>query len=189
VTPKRRGTRAQGARASTTRARRHVVSVNKQTGERTNEGKERAGRCRVHAHRKFMQCKHPGKAPFVSLSLALFFSVYRVFQCAAMFSSVLQCFSVCCSVFQCVAVCCRVLYCLLFRPFLPCSSVLRCVVVCCRAFQCGAVCCRVFQCVAVCCSALHRLLFIAFLPCSTHVLQYVAVCCNNVLQCVAMCYS
>jgi len=41
------GTREEGARASTARARRHTVSVNKQAGKRKNEGKIRAGRCRV----------------------------------------------------------------------------------------------------------------------------------------------
>jgi len=65
------GTRAKWARASTTRTQKHTVSVNKQAGKRTNEGKVRAGRCRVRAHRKDMQCKHPGKAPDVSLSLSI----------------------------------------------------------------------------------------------------------------------
>jgi len=63
--------RAQGARASITRARRHAVSANKQAGKHTNEGKVRAGRCRVLAHRKDMQCKYPGKALDVSLALFL----------------------------------------------------------------------------------------------------------------------
>ena len=49
------GIRAQGARASTTRSRRHAVST-KQAGKRTNEGKVRAGRCRVRANRTDMQC-------------------------------------------------------------------------------------------------------------------------------------
>jgi len=65
------GSRAQGARASITRARRHVVSANKQSGKHTNEDNVRAGRCRVLAHWKDMQCKYPGKALDVSLALSL----------------------------------------------------------------------------------------------------------------------
>jgi len=56
------GIRAQGARASTTRSLRHTVTDNKQDGKHTNEGKVRAGRCRVRANREDMQCKHPGQA-------------------------------------------------------------------------------------------------------------------------------
>jgi len=62
---------APGARASITRTRRHAVSVNKQAGKRTDKGKVRAGRCTERAHRKFMECKHPGKALDVLIQLSL----------------------------------------------------------------------------------------------------------------------
>jgi hypothetical protein len=61
----------RGPRKHDTRSQARGICQHKQAGKRTNEGKVRAGRCRVRAHRKDMQCKHPGKAPDVLLSLSL----------------------------------------------------------------------------------------------------------------------
>jgi len=47
------------------------IYQDKQAGKRRNDGKVRAGRCKTRAHKNDMQCKHPGKAPDVSLSLSL----------------------------------------------------------------------------------------------------------------------
>jgi len=47
------------------------ICQDKQAGKRANEDKVHAGRCKVGARRKDMQCKHLGKTPDVSLSLSL----------------------------------------------------------------------------------------------------------------------
>ena len=67
------------------------------------------------------------------------------------------------------------------------------VAVCCSVLQCAAVCCSVLQCVAVCCSALisraKETLFyvqmVDYIPLDHSVWR----CNDNVLQCVAVCYS
>jgi len=64
--------RTRGPRKHHTLSQARGICQHKQTGKHTNEGKVRAGRCRVRTNRKdMMQCKHPGKAPDVSLSLFL----------------------------------------------------------------------------------------------------------------------
>jgi len=74
-----------------------------------------------------------------------------------------------------------------------CCSVLQCVAVCCSVLQCVAGCCSVLQCVAVCCSALisraKETLFyvqmVDYIPLDHSVWR----CNDNVLKCVAVCYS
>jgi len=54
-------TRTRGPRKHRTCSQARGICHDKQAGKRANEGKVRAGRCKVRAHRKNMQCKHPGK--------------------------------------------------------------------------------------------------------------------------------
>jgi len=53
------------------RSQARIIDQDRQAGKRENEGKVRVGRYKVRAHKKDMQCKHPGNAPDVSLSLFL----------------------------------------------------------------------------------------------------------------------
>ena len=82
-----------------------------------------------------------------------------VWQCVAVYGSVLPCDALWCSgahtmpervangagayssVVQCVAICCSVL-----------QRVLQCVALLCSVLQRGAVCCSIVHCVAACCS-------------------------------------
>jgi len=70
-----------------------------------------------------------------------------LFQCVAVYYSVLQCVAVCCSVLQYTFYDSPII---IDRLLLKCGcSVLQCVAICCSVLQCVAVCCNVLQCVAV----------------------------------------
>jgi len=56
-----RHTRTRGLLNYHTRSQVHSIYKDKQAGKRANEGKVHAGRCKVLAHQKDMQCRHPGQ--------------------------------------------------------------------------------------------------------------------------------
>ena len=138
-----------------------------------------------------------------------------VLRSGAVCCSVLHCVAEWCSVLQCVAVCCNVLQCVehdhpkeVCNHFTRqvCCSVLQCVAEWCCVLQCVSMTtqkksstpvparyvaggCRVLQGVAGCCRVLQGVSEYVAIWCWS-MLQYdVGVCCNMMLEYVAICWS